>query len=168
MIRNNLPRKIPAEPLPIRLLNGLAPKFSASLVAIMMDMAALGWPCIVRETLRTNERQSWLYGFGRWYDDGRGIVTSVLSAFTGWHFFGLAADLVHASYGDNAPDAFYLALEKVAERHNCRTGLRWKTIPGGDGKHVQWGPCRVSPSWRAKALYLTGGNLAVWKAVGAN
>lgn len=166
----NLPAPRDPEPKAIRLLDGMAPRMRHALPYICLGMAELGWSCSFRETLRLQDRQTWLWECGRIHNggDNRGIVTSVRDVFTGWHVFGLACDLVSTRYGDNAPDAFYLALEQIASRYNCRTGLRFKNIPGGDGKHVQWAPCRVSPSWRAKALYLAGGNVAVWKAVGAN
>jgi hypothetical protein len=158
---------IPPEPKPIISLDDLAPRFGRVIPFICLDMAELGWSCRIRETARTDARQQWLYGFGRLYDDGRGIVTGAKTARNGWHFYKLAADLVSTVHGDNAPRSFYLALERVAGDYNCRTGLRFTNIPGGDGKHVQWGPCRISPSWRATALYTTGGLVAVWKAVGA-
>ena len=46
-------------------------------------MKLRGLDAIVAETLRTDERQEFLYGFGRDYDDGRGIVTHSRAA-TSW------------------------------------------------------------------------------------
>ena len=56
-------------------LDSLAPKFREAVEKILEQMG----DAKVSETTRTFARQSYLYGFGREYDDGRGIVTNAAS-----------------------------------------------------------------------------------------
>ena len=81
------PREVPM----CRALDVLAPKFRAALEAVLAQLP----DAIVAETLRTPERQAYLYGFGRDYDDDRGIVTQAPTHLTSWHGYGLAADIWH-------------------------------------------------------------------------
>lgn len=141
---------------PISSLDSLAPRFRVALVALLVDMRAAGHPAVVYETLRTNERQAELYAKG---------VSNAATAWHSWHFYGLAADVIHETLYWNAPAAFWSALEATAHRHGLTWGGRWPSIH--DQPHVQWGRCRVSPSWRSKALFLTGSRPAVWLAVRA-
>lgn len=127
-------------------------------------MAALGYPVKVAETMRTAERQAYLYGFGREYDDGRGEVTKAETHLVSWHGYGLAADLVHGERFWNATRDFWDALGKCAELRGLTWGGRW-TSP--DRPHVQWGQCRRSPSRRARELLAQGGLPEVWRIVGA-
>jgi hypothetical protein len=136
-------------------------------------MQANGHDPVVWETLRTHERQHYLYGFGRDYDDGRGIVTHSRSADETWHGFGLAADVISASKRWDAPDDFWRALERAAEAEGLVCGGDWDgddltTERFSDRPHVQWGrPMRRSPSPRAARLFAAGGYPAVWRDVGA-
>ena len=70
----------------------LAPFFREAVERVVADMKAWGYTPQVFETMRTNERQAFLYGFGRTYNDGRGIVTYSQSADDTWHGYGLAVD----------------------------------------------------------------------------
>lgn len=147
-------------------LDPLAPKFRAAVEHVIADMQRQGWRVRVFETVRTNERQEYLYGFGRDYDDGRGPVTAARTASLGWHHYGLAADLVEDDATPwVAPQAFWQALGLAAEAHGCTWGGRWTRV---DLPHIQWGLCRTSPSWRALQLKREGGLPAVWVAVGAD
>lgn len=144
-------------------LDGLAPRFRTAIEAILLDIEKER----VFETLRTDERQRFLYGFGRDYDDPtpRGPVTKAQTAMGGWHFYGLAVDIVENDATPwVAPVAFWQSLGLAAERHGCKWGGRWPRV---DLPHVQWGGCRVSPSRRARDLYTSGGREAVWAEVGA-
>ena len=155
----------PAEPPRIAQLETCAPAFAEAVKSVLAAMYGAGWYGFVFESMRTDERQRWLYGFGREWDDGRGNVTNVPSAKTGWHFYGLAADIVQDDKTPwNAPPAFWRTLGDAAEAHGLKWGGRWKRV---DLPHVQWGKCRVSPSPRARMLYETGGLHAVWQEVGA-
>lgn len=158
---------IPPEPPRIITLDGCAPKFGAAVVRVMDRMASNGQRCIIGEALRTNARQHWLYGFGREWNDGRGIVTKAKTIWNSWHGFGLAVDIWHAQTLWRAPSAFWLLLADAAKAEGLFPYLDHPTTKW-DQPHVQWGNgMRVSPSWRARALYESGGMEAVWKAVGA-
>jgi len=154
----------PAEVPRIWTLDRLAPRFRDAVEAILVDVQKER----VFETLRSDERQRFLYGFGREYDDligPRGAVTNARTAMGGWHFYGLAVDIVEDDATPwIAPAAFWQSLGLAAERHGCAWGGRWKRV---DLPHVQWGKCRKSPSQRARVLYQSGGLEAVWREVGA-
>jgi peptidoglycan L-alanyl-D-glutamate endopeptidase CwlK len=149
-------RDVPA----CRSLDGLAPKFRAALEAMLAEMP----DAKVAETVRTPERQSFLYGFGRDYDDGRGIVTNAPTALTSWHAYGLACDLTHREHEWAAPLAWFQKMGECAERHGLQWGGRWRHP---DNPHVQFGTLKDTPSYVAVGLYTTGGKEAVWKAVSA-
>lgn len=158
--------KPPAEVPRDASLDALAPKFRAAVEHIIADMTAAGWPAFVFEGLRTDDRQRFLYGFGREYDDGRGPVTKARDTSRSWHGYGLAVDIVQADATPwTAPQAFWQTLGAAAERHGCTWGGRWKMV---DLPHVQWGLCKVSPSLLAVQLKQDGGLPAVWEAVRAD
>lgn len=126
-------------------------------------MRRAGFDPIVEETIRSPERQAWLYGFGRDYDDGRKIVTWVHQS---WHTFGLAADIISRSMGWNAPSKFWNALGAASKDEGLIWGGTWKSP---DRPHVQWGyPMRQAPSPRAAQLVATGGLPALWREVRAD
>ena len=145
-------------------LSVLAPRFAEKVRLLLEAMAAQGLPSRVAETLRTTERQAFLYGFGRFYDDGRGTVTNAATTNTTWHGYGLAVDIVHAVMQWDAPESYWIALRDTAERVGLASGARWTTK---DRPHVQWTPMRVTPSVNAVTLRADGGLPAVWRAVGA-
>jgi hypothetical protein len=160
---------MPVLPLPptevprISSLDGLAPAMRRAVEAVLNDVPNAR----VFETLRTNERQEFLYGFGRQYDDKtpRGPVTQARTAYNGWHLYGLAVDIVE---DDNtpwvAPNAFWQSLGLAYEKHGCVWGGRWKRV---DLPHGQFGNCTVSPDAMIRELYIREGIEAVWSEVGA-
>lgn len=155
------PAEVPAE----HSLDGLAPKFHAKLMLVLNRLGMQGHPPRVAETLRSDERVKYLHGFGRAYDDGRGVVTNATDATKTWHHYGLAADIVHASKGWDAPEDFWVALRDAAVAEGLTAGFDWKFK---DKPHVQFGPpMRDGPSEHAIALLASGGVEAVWKEVGA-
>lgn len=162
----------------IRSLHVLAPKFRLEVDRVIHDLVHDGLDAVVYETLRTNERQAYLFGFGRLYSDGRGVVTHSRTADQTWHGFGLAADIISRKHGWDAPAAFWQALGDRARARGLRWGFDWDMdgVPTdadpderfADRPHVQWGaPMRRSPSPRAVQLRATGGLEAVWREVGA-
>jgi hypothetical protein len=145
-------------------LDGLAPAMRRAIEGVLADVEKER----VFETLRTNERQEWLYGFGREYDDGRAVkgpVTNARTAMDGWHVFGLAVDIVE---DDATPwvasTAFWQSLGLAYERHGCVWGGRWHRV---DLPHGQWGGCTVKPDSYIRQAYQSEGVEAVWGEVSA-
>jgi hypothetical protein len=156
---------IPPEPPRIVALPPLPDKFEVRVRAVLADMATHGQPSFVREAQRTAERQAWLYGFGRKYDDGRGVVTNAATPLKTWHFYLLAVDIVHVTLEDKAPSSYWRLLQTIVEANGLTSGMSWTNFR--DGPHAQFGGMRQSPSARALALYAAGGVEAVQRAVGA-
>lgn len=148
------------EPPRIHTLDDLCPAFREKLELILNELDNVR----VFETLRTEERQQYLYGFGRDYDDGRGAVTAAKTAMGGWHFYGLAVDIVQ---DDNtpwtAPAAFWQELGISAEKHGCVWGGRWQRV---DLPHVQMAGIPASPGKRIRDAYISGGLENVWRDLG--
>lgn len=156
------PRAVPV----CRDLAVLAPRFRVAVVRMLERMTARGLDPVVSETLRTSERQRFLYGFGRDYDDGRGVVTHSRDADETWHHYGLAVDIISARLAWDAPKSFWDALGAAARAEGLAWGGDWVSFR--DLPHVQWGsPMRQSPSPRAPRLVAEGGLPAVWREVGA-
>jgi hypothetical protein len=169
--------KPPAE-VPVRKdVDLLAPKFKTKIQRLLLNLTERGHDPIIAETMRDDERQKFLHGFGRLYDDGRGVVTKASTSATTWHGFGLAVDIVSRKHGWNAPAAFWTALGE-----ECRTlGLCWGNdwdmdgIPVerdpdesfGDRPHVQWAPMRRYPSPAAKQIRDERGLEGLWRYVEA-
>jgi peptidoglycan L-alanyl-D-glutamate endopeptidase CwlK len=160
-IRGTVPAEVPVT----RDLHVLAPKFRSAIERVLDTMRGLGHNPIVFETLRTHDRQRFLFGFGREYDDGRGIVTHSSDADETWHGYGLAVDIVCGTKYWNASGEFWAALGRACEREGLEWGGWWQFL---DRPHIQWGkPMRRSPSPRAGRLLASGGPPAVWREVGA-
>lgn len=159
---------VPPEPPIIKSLDGLAPGFRRKLAVVLARMEHDGYSPAVNETLRTNERQRWLYGMGRDYDDGRGIVTNAPDATSSWHNFGLAADICDGAHDwDSTPDDFWDALGQHARAEGLTWGGLWHHP---DRPHVQWScpGMYVTPSPHAADLQDRGGNALVWHALQAD
>lgn len=157
--------KAPREVLVDATTLGLAPAFRRAVELTVRDVRAAGFRIRIFETIRTDERQRFLHGFGRLYDDGRGIVTHSMTARKTWHYYGLAADLVEDDETPwKAPPEFWNTYGRIAERHGLTWGGRWQFL---DLPHCQWGRCRRSPSEATSALYDRVGMRGIWKAVGA-
>lgn len=156
--------KPPTEIPRIFSLAGLAPGFRRAIEAVLIEMQKER----VFETLRTDERQRFLYGFGREYDDPihpRGRVTDAKTAMLSWHFFGLAVDIVEDDATPwVAPNSFWQSLGLAYEKHDCKWGGRWDRV---DLPHGYWAKCRRTPSQKSRDLYARGGLKAVWEEVGA-
>jgi hypothetical protein len=158
----------------------LAPRFAEKVADLIAEMQRRGHDPVVVEAFRSDERQAWLYGFGREYDDGRGNVTGAPTGSKSWHRYGLAVDIVSQSKGDSAPRAFWDALRTIAETLRLTSGDDWDRdgIPvehdadehRADLPHVQWWTpaMRVTPSDRAWQLLQSGGLSAVWHEVQAD
>jgi hypothetical protein len=147
-------------------LDALAPKFRAKVEELLTQLTAKGWDPVVAESVRSNARQQYLYGFGRQYDDDRGIVTNSQDGDETWHHFGLAVDIISKSKQWDAPPRFWNDLGATAIALGLSWGGLWVSF--ADRPHVQHGPpMRQSPSPRAARLLADGGMEAVWKEVQA-
>lgn len=166
--------KPPTEVPVHRALTDLAPQFAEAVGRVCADLTAWGFDPWVFETLRTDERQRFLHGFGRRYDDGRGVVTHSETSADTWHGFGLAADIISRSMHWNASPWFWETLGLSARRHGLVWGADWNNNGRTDDErfadrpHIQWGaPMRRSPSSRASQLLQAQGIEAVWREVKA-
>lgn len=154
-----------AESLVVRTFDGLAPLFRNALTEALKACAEEGLDAIAYETLRSDELQQMYYARGRPpSEEYPGPVTNARSAQYGWHFFGLACDVISASKRWAVTDEWRRDVNAIMREHRLACGADW---PHPDYPHVQWGKCKRSPSDEARALYAQGGNAAVWQAVGA-
>lgn len=152
-----VPTEVPVQ----RTWNGCAPAFVAACQDMLkaLEGGPPEWPF---ETLRTNARQSFLHGFGRKYDDGRGRVTNAATAEKSWHFYGLAVDIVEKDATPwNVPVGFWNALGEAAENTGrLAWGGRWAHP---DLPHIYWALCPATPTDDDVALYLSQGVESVWR-----
>lgn len=145
------------EALRIADLAYLAPRFRLKVERIIERLRETGHPAVVRETVRLPALQAHYFATG---------TSKSSDALGSWHAYGLACDIVHTTLLWSAPPEYWEALGAAAKAEGCAWGGDWKSIR--DTPHVQWGPgMRASPSDRGRTLRATGGNYAVWQAVGA-
>jgi hypothetical protein len=160
--------RLPKPPTEVPATNSpslLAPRFRDAVQRMFVELRKAGFDPIIAESYRTPERQAYLFGFGRQYDDGRGVVTKAPNCDLSWHCFGLAVDVISAKDGWDNP-SFFRALKAAAKDEGLMAGA---TFSRPDLPHVQWGrPMLLTPSPRAVALRASGGIEAVWRVVGAN
>ena len=147
----------------------LAPLFAEKVFTLLADMKAKGHDPVVREGFRSDERQAWLYGFGRTWDDPgdpRGEVTNAPNGAKSWHRYGLAVDIVSAAHGDSPPSEFWYDLRAIAHDLELTSGEDWRQQ---DDPHVQWwcSGMFVTPSDHAWEVLQSDGVEAVWDAVHA-
>lgn len=138
----------------------LAPKFGLAVGHALNLCHRQGLDVVVQESLRSNELQQ------NYYEQGRSrpgpIVTNARSSLYSWHGYGLAVDVISASRQWNTTAEWRGRVAQIFK--SC--GLAW----GGDWSrpdlpHFQHGPCRPSPSDRARQLFAEGGMQAVWVEV---
>lgn len=162
---------VPPEPARVTSTDAEPRRFRLAADAWADAMRRRGFPVEIEETLRTDARQRWLYGFGRLYDDGRGIVTNAPDGSHTWHRYAVARDYACALAATH-PDEYRRAAIFAAEACGLTSGYDWHHDGGAtthfvDGPHIQFGKCAVSPTWRSALLYTAGGLPAVHKAIGA-
>lgn len=130
--------------------------------AVAADLA-IGNDVMLFETGRTDERQTFLFKFGREYDDGRGIVTQARSALYSWHGFFVAGDFVEKDATPwDAPPEFWRNLRKAGLECGLRHGPEW------DGPHLHWHKCPIAPTEADRVLFRAEGKEAVWAKYGAD
>lgn len=167
-------------------LDRLAPRMKDRVVAALEDCVGqtvimslpsgraveIALDAMVYETERSDELQQIYYAQG---------TTNAKTARHGWHFFGLAVDVISREYEwftgrsavrmfsdrkdrDFAAEAWFSAVAASFKGQGCDWGGDWRSP---DMPHFQFGGLRASPSDRARALFDEGGREAVWLEVGA-
>jgi hypothetical protein len=145
----------------------LAPAFRAAVDAAIAECNAApnGLNAMVYETYRSNELQQVYYARGRTVRPPASTVTNARSNLYSWHGYGLAVDVIHKTEGwEPTRHGWFRAVSEIFKRHGCKWGGDWTSA---DPPHFQWGPCKASPSDRARELLRTQGIESVWEAVGA-
>lgn len=163
-----MPLKLPPKEVPMCATSeGSAPNFVAAIDQMLLALAG-GLPERPFEWLRTNARQEFLYGFGRFYDDKkpRGRVTGAQTALFSHHGFGGGLDIVEKDATPwNAPLSFWNDIGDAAEATGLlKWGGRWHRP---DLPHVYWHTLPDdlhSPEGdRLRALFAAEGIVAVWE-----
>ena len=144
--------------------SGLAPKMRDRVEAALAAANAAGLDAILYETTRSDELQRMYYARGRTTVPPYRRVTNVESAQYGWHFFGLAVDVIPASKRWEVPDIWWMKLAVIFKEYGLDWGGDWESA---DNPHFQFAGIRKSPSDKARKLYANGGKEAVWEVVGA-
>lgn len=160
----------------VRSLDVIAPQLKVAVLKVLAKMKEDGFNAIPFDTLRTADRQSFLYGKGRtpeqciemgvdpkwaWPTCPDGRVTKAASYLTSWHGFGLAVDIVENDATPwTAPQAFWHALGRHAMAQGLAWGGGWSRFP--DLPHVQWGRTPMSPTPLDRALLQQDVMAVVW------
>lgn len=153
-----------AEALVVSALDGLAPRMREAVQEGIAECNEQGLDAIVYESTRSNELQKIYYARGRTVIPPNYTVTNAASAMYGWHFYGLAVDIISASKRWDAGDAWNKEVAEIMRAKGLKAGQDW---PHPDVPHYQWGRCKISPTSYARSLYAQGGLRAVWDEVGA-
>ena len=182
MLKTEIPALVPniwttIAKLRINRVDALAPKMQTYVAACLAECRTVGlvngqlFDPIVFETIRTDALQRIYFNQG---------TTKAPTAIYGWHFYGLAVDVISASREWSVTPAWWTKLAEIMERHGLDAGHRW-TRP--DDPHGQFGTVKGSPSDLARTLYFgtphwqtlstydgaahTAGLRRVWEDVGA-
>lgn len=115
--------------------------FKNKLVILMDNMKKRGFDCRVIETIRTYDRQRYLYSLGRQGIPDEKKVTWTMESE---HLVGKAADIIPAD-GDWKDSAFFDALNDESVKIGLETLSRI-----GDRAHVQWSEKAQSKKPKAK------------------
>lgn len=142
----------------------LAPKMQERVTLTIEDCWKVGIDAVVYETYRERSTAVAYYARGRTQIPPTNIVTMAPNELYSWHGYALACDIISKSKGWGAGYGWFSKMGEIAKRHGLKWGGDW-THP--DLPHVQWGPCRATPSDRARDLFRLGGLRAVWREVGA-
>ena len=151
-------------PLVDRDLTKLAPKFRRAVLAAIASCNVHGLDAYVYEACRNQELQALYYARGRTVIPPERPVTNARSNLYSWHGYGLAVDVISRSLKWSALPEWFAKVANEFELEGCKWGGRWRSP---DPPHMQWGPCKPSPSEYARELLASGGVQAVWEAVGA-
>jgi hypothetical protein len=184
MLKVEIPTKAPSiwvriANLRINSLDSLAPIMRARTEDYLEDAVRIKtvngeiFDPIVFETARVDELQQ-IY-----FDQG---TTKAATAIYGWHFYGLAIDVISKSKEWSVKTSWWRANAALMRAHGIDPGFDWNNP---DEPHGQFGTLRKSPSDLARTLYFgtahwqgmktfapddprhMRGLRRVWKAVGA-
>lgn len=163
--------------LPNRDLARLAPAVRVAAERVLASLAAEGHKAMAFDTIRSADRQAFLFGKGRtpeqcveagidaswaWPTCADGIVTKAASPYKSWHGFGLAVDIVQADATPwIAPQVFWQRLGWYASANKLYWGGAWVNIL--DLPHCQWSRCPNGPGIEDRRLLENEGMEAVWK-----
>ena len=151
--------------LPCRSLDVLPPGMRAQVDCTLAKMKAGGWDATVFETFRSDERQRFLYSYGRTRPGPK--VTNVATAQTGLHYWTLAVDVIDRTKHWNPNPKFWYWLGQHAESCGLVAGAFWARFP--DRPHLQfaaWESAAKRPAW-AKQLQAAGQREALLRRLGA-
>lgn len=148
-----------------RSLDRLAPKMKAAVEQLLAATVLHGLDAMVYEAFRSAALQERYWHWGRPpTPDFPHPVTNARSNLFSWHGYGLAVDVISASQGWQAGEAWFQQLAEVAKPLGLKWGGDWKRR---DDPHFQWGRCRASPSELARTIYRAHGLTELWRVVGA-
>lgn len=141
----------------------LAPKMEDRIRDMQATAAAKGAPILVYETMRSHRLARMYYALGS---------SKAQDGWRTWHFYGLAADIIHPTSGWDPWDS---AVQQAVDWRNIvveagkAAGLDWggDWVSFKDRPHFQFGTVKPSPSDEAVRLYKEEGLAEVWRAVGA-
>jgi peptidoglycan LD-endopeptidase CwlK len=153
-----------AEAMVSRDLSILAPRFAEAVRKSIEECNRRGLDAYVYEGFRSAQLQAIYYARGRTVIPPHHTVTNARTNLNSWHGYGLAVDVISRSKSWNQPVSWFRQVAEVFKANNCKWGGDW-TKP--DLPHFQWGPCKASPSPRAREIMKAEGPHGVWKAVGA-
>lgn len=147
------------EALRNELIIALHPFVARTLGAALNTCHSQGLNVFLFEGLRTDDRQLWLYSQGR---SSPGKIVTNAKPGDSWHRYGLAGDLVfRLKNGQWVWDGDYEAVGKIMTAAGFYWGKHFPHFPELDHFEMTFGLTLAE----VKALYLTGGNVEVWKKI---
>lgn len=126
---------------PYKGLDRLTPDMRVRVESFLQAAISKGFHIIVTETLRSKERQEYLYSLGR-TRPGR-VVTWTLNSY---HMTGLAVDIAFMKNSHLTYDGDWQALGLIGEEHGLTWGGRW---PTPDRPHFQFNSNWQMSHWAA-------------------
>lgn len=133
--------------LPCNSLAVLPIGFRTAVDCTMARLKKGGWDAVIYETWRSDDRQKFLYSYGRTRPGPK--VTNAKDASVTVHNYRLAIDIVHRTKLWNHPRFFYW-VGQHAEACGLVAGAFWARFP--DQPHVQFGAWDGAPPLWARAL----------------
>lgn len=149
-------------------LSLLAPKCATAVQLALADLNSAGWDAVQFETLRSEELQQWDFNHG---------ASNAAHAWTSWHGYGLAVDVVSRQHGwdlwgRSTPTAWQVAVVAAFKKYGMAWAGDWINGVGPnhavDWDHFQMAQLRKSPSAVSIACYQSAaGYKSVWPLVNA-